>query len=158
MGLLWFRRSAKDAKQEPEPPRPSAPARQSRGPLRLRGLLLLNLQPNDGIDQIESAPPLGDRAEVIGAVKAVVPGMTFGSDGKGQLVSADHRVTIDLGSDPIVHAAVAAVEGDNGIECLRTLMSRQGWRAYAPKAGVFIEPDALDLFALPDDPHPQSRL
>jgi hypothetical protein len=41
---------------------------------------------------------------------------------------------------------------------LRSLLERQGWRAYAPRAGVFIEPDALDLFALPDDAPPHSRL
>jgi hypothetical protein len=53
---------------------------------------------------------------------------------------------------------VAAVEGDTGLELLRTLLQHQGWRAYAPKAGVFIEPDALDLFALPDDSPRQNRL
>lgn len=153
MGLLWFRRSrAKDAKSESVPdPRPVASARQARVPLRLDGLLLLNLQPNDGIDQIEAAPPLGNRTEVIDAVQAVVPGISFGVDGKGELVSTDHCVKVDLGSESLVHAAVASVEGDTGIEMLRSLMERQRWRAYAPKAGVFIEPDALDLFALPDD-------
>jgi hypothetical protein len=163
MGLLWFRKSrAKDAKSEPEPepqPQPAAPARQARVALRLGGLLLLNLQPDDGIDQIEAAPPLGERARVIDAVQAAVPGISFGVDGKGELVSTDHRVAIDLGRDTTVHAAVAAVEGDTGIELLRSLMERQGWRAYAPKAGVFIEPDALDLFALPDgSPRRENRL
>lgn len=153
MGLLWFRKShAKDAKPEPEPePQPAASVRQARVPLRLDGLLLLNLQANDGIGEIEAAPPLGERADVIDAVQAAVPGISFGVDGKGELVSNDHRVAIDLGRDSMVHAAVAAVEGGTGIELLRGLMERQGWRAYAPKAGVFIEPDALDLFALPDD-------
>ena len=150
MGLLWFRKSrSKHAQPEPEP-HPVAPARQTRVALRLGGLLLLNLQPTDGIDQIEAAPPLGDRAGVIEAVQTAVPGISFGVDGKGELVANDHRVAIDLGRDSTVHTAVAAVEGDNGIELLRALMERQGWRAYAPKAGVFIEPDALDLFALSD--------
>jgi hypothetical protein len=30
-------------------------------------------------------------------------------------------------------------------------MQRARWRAYVPKAGVFVEPDALDLFALTDE-------
>jgi hypothetical protein len=155
MGLLWFRRSrTKDAKSEPAPDLPpAAPVRQARVPLRLGGLLLLNLRPDDGIDQIETAPPLGDRAGVIDAVQTVVPGISFGVDGKGEVVSSDHRVKIDLGRDSMVHAAVASVEGDMGIELLRSLLERQGWRAYAPKAGVFIEPDALDLFALSDNSH-----
>ena len=44
-----------------------------------------------------------------------------------------------------------AAEGDEGVELLRTILERERWRVYAPRAGVFIEPDGLDLFALPDD-------
>jgi hypothetical protein len=36
------------------------------------------------------------------------------------------------------------------VDLLRLLMERHGWRAYVPKAGVFVEPDALDLFGLSD--------
>ena len=39
-----------------------------------------------------------------------------------------------------------------------TYEARPAARAYAPKAGVFIEPDVLDLFALPDDAPPHARL
>ena len=161
MGLLWFRRSRpKEEKQQPEPePELSHTfARQSRVPLRLRGLLLLNLGPADGLDQIENAPPLGSRDEVMTTVQESIPGMLFDADGKGELAGSDHRVSIDLGREAQVHAAVAAVEGDTGIELLRTVLERQGWRAYAPRSGVFIEPDALDLFALPLDAPPHSRL
>lgn len=157
MGLLWFRRSRqKEEKPEPEPP--PIFARQSRAPLRLGGLLLLNLGPRDGLDQIEKAPPLGSRDEVMTTVQASIPGMLFDAEGKGELSGSDHRVSIDLGREPQVHAAVAAVEGETGIELLRTVLEREGWRAYAPRAGVFIEPDALDLFALPLDAPPHSRL
>jgi hypothetical protein len=153
MGLLWFRKSkGKDAKQaEVEPPFELPPAPQTRLHLRLRGLLLLNLRPNDGLEQIETAPPLGSREDVITAVRAAVPGIAFDAQGQGKLAANDHSVTIDLGPHPQVHAAVAAAEGDAGIEFLRAVIERQGWRAYAPKAGVFIEPGALDLFALPVD-------
>ncbi len=61
---------------------------------------------------------------------------------------------LDIGSHTQVHAAVASAEGDTAIELLRSVLEREGWRAYAPRAGVFIEPDALDLFALPDDAPP----
>jgi hypothetical protein len=159
MGLLWFRKSkTRDAKQEVEPRfEPPVAQRQARIHLKLRGLLLLNLRPSDGLEQIENAPPLGSRDEVISAVQAAVPGIAFNAEGKGELAGSDHRVTIDLGRHEEVHAAVAAVEGDEGIEFLRKVLERQGWRAYAPKAGVFIEAGALDLFALPDD-LPPSRI
>jgi hypothetical protein len=152
MALKWFRRS-----KPPEPPSPPADLRpaphtqpQERTPLRIRGLLLLNLQPSDGTGQIENAPPLGSRDEVIRAIDAVAPGIRFNSQGHGELRGDDHLLAIDLGPDDPVHAAVASAEGDAGLELLRSLMLQRRWRAYAAKAGVFIEPDALDLFALPD--------
>jgi hypothetical protein len=159
MGLLWFRRSrGKDASPEPEvQPQPAA-THQARVPLRLRGLLLLNLKPTDGLDQIETAPALGPKDEVINALQSWVPGIAFDENGKGEVAGRDHRLTLDIGRHPEVHAAVASAEGDEGIELLRSVLEREGWRAYAPRAGVFIEPDALDLFALPDDAPPQTRL
>jgi hypothetical protein len=151
MGLSWFRRSRRnDAKPKPEPAAEMpVSSRQVRAPLRIRGLLLLNLQPADGTAHIETAPPLGSRARVIGAIEAVVPGIRF-TDGHGELTGEGHHVTLDLGADDPVHALVAAAEGDGGLEILIALLRETGWRAYAPRSGVFIEPDALDLFALPD--------
>ena len=150
MGLLWFRRSrGKETNQEPEA-QPSVSRVQARVPLKLRGLLLLNLKPADGIDQIENAPPLGSRDEVIAALQRRIPGIAFDVDGKGEVSGEDHRLTLDLGRHAAVHAAVASAEGDAAIEMLRSVLEREGWRVYAPKAGVFIEPDALDLFALPE--------
>jgi hypothetical protein len=152
MGLLWFRRSKpKEAQQVPEPEPPMVAPIQARVPLRLRGLLLLNLKPTDGPEQIEKAPPLGRKDEVIMALHGVAPGMRFDANGKGELIESDHRLTIDIGGTNPVHAAVAAAEGDTAIELLRMVMEREGWRAYVPKAGVFVEPDALDLFGLSDE-------
>jgi hypothetical protein len=158
MGLLWFRRSrGKETKPEPEAP-PAATQFQSRLPLKLRGLLLLNLKATDGLDQIETAPPLGPRATVITALQDWIPGISFDDQGKGEVAAADHRLALDIGPHAEVHAAVASAEGDTAIELLRRVLEREGWRAYAPKAGVFIEPDALDLFALPDDAPPGERI
>ena len=158
MGLLWFRRSrGKDTKPEPEV-QAEAPRFQVRVPLKLRGLLLLKLKPDDGLDQIEKAPPLGPREDVIRALQDWIPGISFDAQGKGEVAAADHRLALDIGPLTQVHAAVASAEGDTAIELLRSVLEREGWRAYAPKAGVFIEPDALDLFALPDDAPPQARL
>lgn len=155
MGLLWFGRKRDAAKrqreQEAEAAEAREPARQQRVPVRLRGLLLLNLQPGDGPERIETAPPLGSRAAVIGAMQAVIPGIEFDARGRGEQGDGDHRVTVDLGPHDPVPTAVIGAEGDEGLERLRTIVERQRWRVYAPKAGVFIEPDGLDLFALPDD-------
>ena len=163
MGLLWFRRSRKDGQHEPEPaeaappspsiaPPPPPQARpHGRGPLRLRGLLLLNLGPADGLEQIEKAPPLGHRDEIKARLRTVAPDMAFDADGRGEFRSSDCRLTVDLGRGHLVHAAVAAAEGDAAVDLLRSIMAQERWRAYAPRAGVFIEPDALDLFAMSDE-------
>jgi hypothetical protein len=151
MGLLWFRRSkAKEVEQVAPRPAPAAPPR-ARVPLRVRGLLLLNLKPNDGLQQIETAPPLGRRDEVIAILQSVAPGITFDAGGRGELREHDYRLIIDLGHGPLVHTAVVAAEGDGAVDLLRWVMERAGWRAYVPKAGVFVEPDALDLFGLADE-------
>jgi hypothetical protein len=150
MGLLWFRRSrGKETKEEPEA-QPSVRQGQSRVPLKVRGLLLLKLKPADGVEQIENAPPLGSRDEVITTLQQWIPGISFDAEGKGEVSGEDHRLTLDLGRHANVYAAVASAEGDAAIETLRRVLEREGWRVYAPKAGVFIEPDALDLFALPN--------
>lgn len=158
MSLLWFRRSkrppAEDASKTessvPTEAETAAPLARPQAPPRIRGLLLLNLKPADGAEHIESAPPLGPRDKVIRAMQAAVPGLSVDEAGRGVFSNDDSRITLDLGSHDPVHAVVASAEGDTGIDLLRTLVQTQGWRAYAARAGVFIEPDALELFALPD--------
>jgi hypothetical protein len=151
MSLLWFRRSkAKEVEHVAPAPLPAAPP-QPRVPLRIRGLLLLNLKPNDGLEQIETAPPLGRRDQVMAALQNAVPGMTFDGDGHGELREHDYRLMIDLGPGAVAHTAVVAAEGNAAVDLLRSIMQRARWRAYVPKAGVFVEPDALDLFVLTDE-------
>lgn len=158
MSLLWFRRSRRPEPKEEAPPVEAAAApRQERAPLRVRGLLLLNLQPSDGTDRIEHAPPLGSRLLVVSTIQAAIPGMQF-QDGRGELSGSDHRFTIDLGPHDPVQAAVATAEGSAGVGMLEDLLRRAGWRAYAARAGVFIEPDGLDMFALEDAAPRHTRL
>jgi hypothetical protein len=165
MALLWFRRARQRAEATEETPagqaameEPQAEAApenagtlQSRAALCIRGLLLLNLKPHDRLEHIETAPPLGPREAVERAVRAAAPGIEFDPAGRAELRGSGHRLSIDVGRDDPVAAAVAAAEGDAGIEMLRSLVQTQGWRMYAARAGVFVEPDTLDLFALPDD-------
>ena len=129
-----------------------APRFQVRVPLRLRGLLLLKLKPDDGLEQIEKAPPLGAATRTSSGRCRTGPGHLVRCAGQRRSLEPPTiawRSTRAAATQ--VHAAVASAEGDTAIELLRACMEREGWRAYAPKAGVFIEPDALDLFALPDD-------
>lgn len=160
MSLLWFRKSKRPEAKEDAPPAAEAAApapRQERAPLRIRGLLLLNLQASDGTDKIEAAPPLGPRLRVLSTIQAAIPGMQF-TDTRGELAGTDYRFTIDLGSHEPVQAAVVTAEGSAAVGMLEDLLRRAGWRAYAARAGVFIEPDGLDLFALQDAVPRHTRL
>lgn len=164
MSLLWFRRGrkhdARDAVSESEARAGASPmGRQVPVPLRIRGLLLLNLAPAEGRAQIETAPPLGRRRDVIDAITALAPGMLFDERGRGELAGADHRLRVDLGSeDPVAALVVTSAEGGTGVELVRTLMQSRGWRAYAPRTGRFIDADGLDFFAMPDDRSPESLI
>jgi hypothetical protein len=149
MSLSWFRRSRRSDPRQDAAPVEAAGQGQTRPRRRIRNLLLLNLQPLEGLEQIESAPPLGSRASVVRTIQDAVPGIRF-TGSRGELAAGDGRVTIDLGADDPVAAAVAGAEGESGIAMLQTLVHESRWRAYAPRAGVFVEPDALDLLAVPD--------
>ena len=95
MGLLWFRRSKAKETEEVPPTVPAAPG-PARVPLRLRGLLLLNLRPSDGPEHIEKAPPLGGRDEVIVALQALAPGITFDANGRAEYRKGLESILRDL--------------------------------------------------------------
>ena len=69
MGLLWFRRSKRQDAAATEAgvrpvldtgqtwAKPGSDTDQTPPPRRIRGLMLLNLQPSDGPEHIEHAPP-----------------------------------------------------------------------------------------------------
>ena len=52
-------------------------------PVRLRGLLLLNLAPGANAADIEYAPPLGNRDEVIERIAQAIGGIQFDARGRG---------------------------------------------------------------------------
>jgi hypothetical protein len=147
MGSSWFQRSS-SGKTRPEAAVPEPPAKPAAatGPLRVRNLLLLNLQPAEDAAAIETAPPLGSRAGVVSTIRAAATDIEF-SGSRGEIVAADYGFSIDLGPEDPVLAAVVQAEGARGIEILRALLGHARWRAYAPRSGVFVEPQTLEKFA-----------
>jgi hypothetical protein len=110
---------------------------------RLRGLLLLNLAPREGREQIEYAAPLGSRADTIGRIARTIEGIEFDVRGRGRIRTADYAVIVDIGRDDPVSTAIAGADGAGGANAIRRLLIETGWRAYVPAAGDFI--DAGDL-------------
>jgi len=106
---------------------------------RVRGIMLLNLPPGAGAEDVEMAPPLGGRDEVLDRLGAVMPGISSDARGRCLYSRPDHAITIDLGPGEPVATAVVDAEGDGAIAAVRALLETTGWRAYAPKLGRFVE-------------------
>ena len=66
-------------------------------PVRLRGLLLLNLAPGANAADIEYAPPLGNRDEVIERIAQAIGGIQFDARGRGVLRVPEVAAIIDVG-------------------------------------------------------------
>jgi hypothetical protein len=92
-------------------------------------LLLLALDVSAGPEAIESAPPLGSRAEVVEILRGVIP---------------DH---IDLGAADPVPTAVLEARGEAGVALVREVLLMTGWRAFAPKTGLFVSANDLEALA-----------
>lgn len=114
--------------------------------VRLRGLLLLNLPPEGGIEHIEYAAPLGGREETMRRISSAIKGIRFDARGRGHLRGADYAVIVDIGLGDPVSSAIAGADGVAGADAIRHLLVATGWRAYMPITGRFTEP--ADLQAL----------
>lgn len=108
-------------------------------PVRLRGLLLLNLAPGANAADIEYAPPLGNRDEVIERIAQAIGGIQFDTRGRGVLRVPEVAAIIDIGRAEIVSSATAGAEGAAGAAAIARLLAETGWRAYVPIEGRFLE-------------------
>ena len=108
-------------------------------PVRLRGLLLLNLAPGANAADIEYAPPLGNRDEVIERIAQAIGGIQFDARGRGVLRVPEVAAIIDVGRAAIVSSATAGAEGAAGAAAIARLLAETGWRAYVPIEGRFLE-------------------
>jgi hypothetical protein len=118
--------------------------RSAEGGISLPAIMLLQVGPDAGLEQIESAPPLGTRTEVLARLRDVLPDVELGADGRGTHTGPDHTVTFDAGPDDVVHTLVVDAAGQTGVSLVRWLMEGTGWRGFVPKRGSFVDPDQLE--------------
>jgi hypothetical protein len=107
--------------------------------IALRGLMLLNLPAEAGVDAVEHAPPLGSRNEVVRRLESALPGLRITGDGRGAVEKADCAIEVSLGAEDPVATAVLDARGAGAVEAVRKLVHVTGWRVYAPRRGTFVE-------------------
>jgi hypothetical protein len=126
----------------PPPPetRPKAIA------VSLPRLLLLALDVSAGPEAIETAPPLGSRAEVVEILRGVIPDLAV-DQARPVLARPDGSVHVDLGAADPVPTAVLDARGEAGVALVKEVLLMTGWRAFAPKTGLFVSADDLEALA-----------
>jgi hypothetical protein len=121
-----------------------APARQVR--VTVPPLLLLNLDVSAGPDAIEAAPPLGTRADVVAILAGVIPDLRV--DGAARLLTReDGSIGFDLGSGETIATVVVDARGEAGVALVKEILLMTGWRAFAPKTGLFVTVEDLEALA-----------
>jgi hypothetical protein len=134
-----------EAAPAPAAPAPAAPTATKAGPVTLPRLLLLALDVSAGPEAIETAPPLGARAEVAAILHGVIPDLDISKS--PVLTRPDGSVRIDLGLRDPVPTAVLVAHGEAGVALVKEVLLMTGWRAFAPKTGLFMSVDDLDGLA-----------
>jgi hypothetical protein len=109
-------------------------------------LLLLNLSVDAGPEAVEAAPPLGQREQVIEILRRAVPDLAVSAD-RRTLYRADNSLRIDLGAAERVATTVIEARGEPGAALVKEILLVTGWRAFAPKTGLFVSGDELAVIA-----------
>jgi hypothetical protein len=123
-------------------PTPVHAAARAQAGVSLPRLLLLSLDARSGPEAIEAAPPLGTRQTVVEILRGVVPDLTAGSTPR-VLARPDGTLTFDLGTIDPVPTAVIDARGEAGVALVKEVLLMTGWRAFAPKTGLFVTIDEL---------------
>ncbi len=124
------------------PPATSA-ALPTRTATLLPRLLLLNLDVSDGPEAIEGAPPLGTRDDVVAILYGLIPDLQP-DESERVLCRQDRSIRLDLGADDPVRTVVVEARGQAGGALVKEVLGMTGWRAFAPKTGLFVTADELD--------------
>jgi hypothetical protein len=109
-------------------------------------LLLLALDVSSGPDAIEAAPPLGSHESVVAILCGVIPDLAVDQI-HAVLARPDGSVRIALGPDDPVPTAVVEARGEAGAALVKEVLLMTGWRAFAPKTGLFVSADDLEALA-----------
>jgi hypothetical protein len=110
-------------------------------PIALPRMLLLRLDAEEGPDSIERAPALGSRRDVIAMLCGAIPELTV--DDSRRILSRAGSIRIDLGAQDPVPTAVVDARGEAGAALVKEVLLMTGWRAFAPKTGLFVSIDEL---------------
>lgn len=88
--------------------------------------------------EIEYAPPLGRRDDVVAQITAVLGPLTKEREGRYRVGADDWQLTLDLGpDDPVWTVAADARGSDAALEALDRLARETRWRVYVPGLGSF---------------------
>ncbi len=109
-------------------------------------LLLLALDVSSGPEAIETAPPLGSHREVVAILCGVIPDLVVDQI-HAVLTRPDGSVRVALGPDDPVPTAVVEARGEAGVALVKEVLLMTGWRAFAPKTGLFVSADDLEALA-----------
>lgn len=110
---------------------------------KLPKLLLLNLEVTATPESVEKAPPLGSRREVTQILSGVIQDLEA-SPASHVLTRADGSLTLDLGRHDPVATVVVDARGEAGVALVKEVLLMTGWRAFAPKTGLFVTVNDLD--------------
>ena len=105
-------------------------------------LMLLALDMTAGPDAIETAPPLGSRRDVIARLTGAIPDVELDAGGR-VLSRAGDSIVVDLGRDDPVATAIVDARGEAGVALVKEVLLMTGWRAFAPKTGLFVTIEEL---------------
>ena len=112
-------------------------------PQSLRGLMLLNLPADAGTEAIETAPPLGNKADVVRKLEETLPALGIDDSGRGTFNGPDYTIVVALGTNEPVATVVLDAQGDGALTAVRALLATTGWRVFAPRRGVFVDASQL---------------
>ncbi|MBU2693953.1 hypothetical protein [Pimelobacter sp. 30-1] len=87
--------------------------------------------------------PLGDRSELIAAVRDVAPSADFSDPSWGELATPDFVIEFNMGSEEVVDSMMLHVRGGGlVVDFIDALLTRLGRRAIDCSAGEFFTSEA----------------
>ena len=115
---------------------------------RIPPVMLVNLGPTSSPAELESAPPLGNREDVLQRITAVLGDTGAAADGRVNLHGPKWSLTLDVGREDPVWTVTINACGDDSPDVLGRLARETGWRIFIPKLGRFVDPAALSEVSL----------